>query len=237
MRIIFLLFLSFSLINCQSERKKENKISLINLSKLEKVQKIELEENFTDSTEIGLKRKFKINLKKYRSPDSVYVEINLYKKAVTNWIKVQRFEFLKDGVLSCDPKIEDFNNDGFNDFTFQSSIAGRGANTIRKLFIFDKEKLKFIKNSENFPNIRYNKELNCIDAFRVYAGSQTAFAKIEKDSLREFANVEIYDDTLKVKYISKNGKEKLLKIEKYENGYFHRFKNYKPLIEDVEYNK
>jgi hypothetical protein len=73
MRNIFLLFLSFSLINCQSERKKENKISLINLSKVEKVQKIELEENFTDSTEIGLKRKFKINLKKYRSPDSVYV--------------------------------------------------------------------------------------------------------------------------------------------------------------------
>lgn len=162
----------------------------------------------------------------------------MFKKQNSKWHIIQSFEFLKDGILSCDPEITDFNNDGFNDLTFQSSIAGRGANTIRKLFIFERNsgKLKFIKNSENFPNIRYNKELNCIDAFRVYGGAQTAFAKIENDTLREFANIEIYNDTLKVKIIDKNGKEKLLKIEKYKKEYFHRFKNFLPLIENKEYN-
>jgi hypothetical protein len=230
--ILFILFFS----GCKNEKKAENNDSLTRLKIEKKVLKNELEESFKDSTKIGLKGEYKIDLKKFRSSDSVYVEIKLYKKQKSKWTIIQSLEFVKDGILSCDPEIKDFNNDGLNDFTFQSSIAGRGANIIRKLFVFEKEsgKLKFIKNSENFPNIRYNIELDCIDAFRVYGGAQTAFAKIEKDTLREFANVEIYDDTIQIKIIDKSGKEKLLKNEKYEGGYFHRFKNYKPLIENVD---
>lgn len=239
MKNSYLILLVFIFIGCKNENRLDNQKPFTKTNKIEKGHKTELEEHFIDSTKIGISGKYKIDLKKIRCKDSVYVEIKMFRKQNSKWNFIQSLEFLKDGVLSCDPEITDFNNDGLNDLTFQSSIAGRGANTIRKLLIFEKEsgKLKFIKNSENFPNIRYNKELNCIDAFRVYFGSQTAFAKIENDTLREFANVEIYEDTIKVRIIDKRGKEKLLKIKKYEKGYFHRFKNYKPLIEDEEYNK
>lgn len=233
MKNLYLILLVIIFLSCKNENKLKIKKSSKRVTKIEEVQKTELEENFIDSTRIGVKGKFKIDLKKFRSKDSVYVEIKLFEKQKSEWIIVQNLEFLKDGILSCDPEISDFNNDGLNDFTFQSAVAGRGANIIRKLLIFDKKKsnLIFIKNSENFPNMRYNRELDCIDAFRVFGGSNSAFAKIEKDSLWEFANVNLFNDTIKITVIDKKGNEKLLKNEKYKDGSFHRYKNYKPLIE------
>lgn len=192
-----------------------------------------LEEEYIDSLKIGIKGENKIELKKFRSIDSVYVEIKFFEKKNSKWLLKQNFHFSKDGVLSCDVKYEDFNSDNLNDFTFKSSIAARGANIIRKLFIFDKKtrNLKFIKNSEEFPNLRYNEDLDCIDAFRVYGGTQTAFAKIEGDSLREFANVELFEKRIIIKVIDKKGIEKILRNEKFDKGSYIRFKNYSPLLE------
>jgi len=224
--IIFALFVS---ICCT--KKTENKTSNENL-KIAK-NNTELEEEYIDSLKIGVSGYYKIDFKKFRSNDSVYVDIKFYEKNNSKWNLKQNFHFLKDGVLNCNVEFKDFNNDKLNDFTFQSSIAGRGANIIRKLFIFDKKtgKLIFIRNSEDFPNLRYNKELDCVDAFRVYGGTQSAFAKIEKDSLREFANVELFEERIIINTIDKNGKEKNIKNEKFEEGCFIRFKNYSPLKE------
>ena len=154
------------------------------------------------------------------------------------WNINQNFTFLKDGLTDCDVEIKDFNNDGLNDMTFQSSVSARGGNVIRKLFIFDKLKreLKYIKNSENFPNLRYNKDLNCLDAFRIYGGTQTAFMKIRKDTLWEFASVELFNNRITIVEKNENGIENKIKDDKFEKDNYMRFRNYNPLIEcETEY--
>ncbi|OYQ38321.1 hypothetical protein CHU92_05680 [Flavobacterium cyanobacteriorum] len=189
------------------------------------------EEHYVDST-IGVRGKYKIDLKKFRT-DSVYVEIKLYKKDLSNWKLVQNFHFLKNGVLTCDVEIKDYNNDGLNDCTFKSSIAARGANEIKKLFIFNEKegKLTFIKNSEDFPNLQYNEDLNCIDAFRVYGGTQSVFAKIEGDSLKEYASVELFDKKITIITTAPDGSEHVIRNETYEGDSYIRFKNFSPLEE------
>uniref|UniRef100_UPI004049E3E4 hypothetical protein n=1 Tax=Flavobacterium sp. TaxID=239 RepID=UPI004049E3E4 len=234
MKKSYLVILVFMFFGCKNNL-KNNELS--KLTGVENIQKIKLEESFVDSLKIGVKGAYKINLNQFRTSDSVFVEIKLFEKQKLEWVLKQKLEFLKDGITSSNPEITDFNNDGFGDLAFQSSISARSTNVIRKLLIFQKEsgKLLFIKNAEYFPSFRYNKELNCIDAIRVYNGTQSLFAIIENDTLREFANVEIYQDTLKIIVIDKAGKQKLLKKEKYENGFLHRFINYSPLVEDKDY--
>ncbi len=230
--LYLLMFLQFIIVACNNGKKTEKRLSTKTIEK--KIDKPLIEEELIDSTQIGVSGKYKIDLKKIRSSDSVYVDIKFFERENSKWKLKQELHFLKDGVLSCDFKFEDFNNDKLNDFTFQSSIAARGANVIRKLFIFDKTngKLTFIKNSEEFPNLRYNKDLDCIDAFRVYGGTQSVFAKIKKDSLKEFANVELFDERIIIKTIDINGNEKTIKNEKYKSKESYvRFKNYSPLKE------
>lgn len=144
---------------------------------------------------------------------------------------------MKDGITNCEVKILDFNNDEAKDLTFKSSVAARGANEIRKLFIFDKKnnKLILMKNSDNYPNLEYNKVLDCIDSWMVYGGTSTVFLKIEKDSLREFAGVSLFDEERKIYIIDKKWKQKTIKKEIVKNlEVYTRFKNYRPLIENTE---
>jgi hypothetical protein len=228
MKYILISILIF-LIGChEKDNHKTKSVELTN-----NLIKIEPEEHYVDSTNIGLPNKYKIELKKFRTEDSVFVKIEFYEKQKSKWILKQHLQSSKDGIISCDPKISDFNNDGFNDFTFKSSVAARGANEIRNLYIFNAKngQLQFIKNSTYFPNMRYNNVLDCIDAFRVYGGCQTAFAKLESDSLREFANVELFDKRIIITTIDKGGKTKEIKNEKFNDESFIRFSNYKPLKE------
>jgi hypothetical protein len=75
----------------------------------------------------------------------------------------------------------------------------------------------------------YNKKLNCIDAFLVHGGSTTVFLKIEKDSLREFASVNL-DDKINIQLIDKNGNRRyLIKNKKNTFDLYTRFKNFSPL--------
>ena len=232
-KIFFILIILFFTFGCK-EKNAEKQTEL--KRKIETNNKIETlvpEEEFIDSLKIGLKGQFKLDIKKYRSLDSVFVKIIFFEKINGKWNINQNLTFLKDGVTDCDVEIKDFNNDGLNDMTFQSSVAARGGNVIRKLFIFDKLKreLKYIKNSENFPNIRYNKELNCLDAFRIYGGTQTAFMRIRKDTLWEFASVELFDNRITIIETNENGKETIIKDDKFEKDNYMRFKNYNTLIE------
>lgn len=206
--------------------KKPQPVVLVNKSLSNKA-----EEHYVDST-IGVRGRYKIDLKKFRT-DSIYVEIKLYKKDSSKWKLVQNFNFLKDGILACDIEIKDYNNDGLNDCTFKSAIAARGANEIKKLFIFNEKegKLTFIKNSEDFPNLQYNEDLNCIDAFRVFGGTQSVFAKIEGDSLKEFASVELFDKKITIITTAPDGSENIIRNETYKGDTYKRFKNFSPLEE------
>jgi len=237
--ILFFLLLIFGCNNPKEKKslilvkKEDNKI--VKKDSVKEINEIVLRESFVDSTTIGIKGKYKVELYSYNNMDSTYVEIKLSEKQSNHWLQKQKIVLPKDGVVSCDPKTIDFNNDKLNDFTFKSSIAARGANEIRTLLIFEKTtgKLKLITNSNNYPNLQYNEVLNCIDAWMVYAGSSTVFLKINHDSLREFAGVELYDGYREIYLVDKKGKHKTLKKEKIKDSeVYTRFKNFNPLIEN-----
>ena len=238
---ILLLFFFFALFNCKENIHLKSKgvqkdIVLNQASKnSDSTQHIVIsngvEEEFIDSLNVGIRGKFKVDFKKFRS-DSVYVVLKFYEKKNTKWILKQDLIFEKDGIISCDVQLEDFNNDGLNDLTFKSNVAARGANEIRKLLFFDKKKgkLNVIRNSDSYPNLRYNKKLNCIDSQAFYAGSTTYFLKIEKDSLREFASISSLDESLEINLIDKKGNRKLLERHSIDHeDVYIRYSNYKPL--------
>ena len=133
-------------------------------------------------------------------------------------------------IMGFEPNISDFTNDGFNDITFISGTAARGANEIRRLFVYDGQKKELIPiiNSEDYPNMLYNKELDCIDAFLVYGGCSTVFLNISGDRLKEFARVDL-SDGLTVTVIDKKGKEKIILKDKTNEAGYIRYKRFKPL--------
>ena len=244
---LVLFFLMFGCSKKTEEQPKSKITKSVNVDNTKKKIEVEkdttetiLEEILIDSTQIGIKGKFKLSIEQFRNNDSVSVEINLSEKINDKWILKQKLEYLKDVITNCDAKIQDFNNDGAKDLTFQSSVAARGANEVRKLLIFDKKKNELIlmKNSENYPNLEYNEVLDCVDSWMVYGGTSTVFLKIEKDSLREFAGVSLFDEEREIYLVDKKGKQKTIKKEIVKDlEVYTRFKNYNPLIENSEAEK
>jgi len=188
-----------------------------------------------DSIHIGRRGKNKVELSFYENADSAYVVIHFYSKSNENqWILKQEFLFERAIVPDkCNMQIKDFNNDGLNDMTFVSMTAARGANNVRKLFIYDKhaDTLICMKNSEDYCNMLYNRHLNCITAFLFYGCNSTEFLHIQGDSLKRFASVELCGDgTLTVSEYDKFDNQTIIKEEtncKFEQ--YTRFTNYKPL--------
>lgn len=243
-----LYFLSFALIlsiaSCQNspnqttnEPAKENLNSAV-VSKTEKYKSDEpkLVESFSDDEKIGNPRKNKIEITNLKKAEGNFKNSNIalikFYSLDSNkeWKLQQTFEFEKDDITDIDPVLEDFNNDGYKDITYVSDVAARGANEVRKLFIYDKMKdeLVLIKNSENYPNMLYNKQLNCIDAWLFHGGTSTVFLKIDGNMLKEFASVHT-DSHRTIYVIDENGQQKLLKKEEInEDEIYQRYKNYNP---------
>ena len=197
---------------------------------------------FVDSLNIGVKGKCKIELIKHRVYDDIFVIIKFYIKGSNTtkdpeyWMNTNTYSYETTAMMGFEPVISDFNNDNFNDITFISGTAARGANEVRRLFICDNQNknLVSIVNSEDYPNMLYNKKLDCIDAFLVYGGCSTIFLNIEGDSLKMFASVEL-SDGLTVKTYDKNGNDKIIKEDKTNKAGYIRYQNYNPLIEYNSY--
>ena len=200
--------------------------------------KTEILETFVDSLNIGEKGRCKVELIKHKVYDDNFVIIKFYTKVRYTtkdpevWMNANTYCYETNAMMGFEPNISDFNNDNFKDITFISGSAARGANEVRRLCIYDNQNSELISivNSQDYPNMLYNKELNCIDAFIVTGGTSTHFLRIKKDSLIEFASVH-NDNNRSVYEIDKFGKEKLLRkdtIIDNENLYV-RYKNYKPL--------
>ncbi|HEY5750518.1 MAG TPA: hypothetical protein VIU12_30860 [Chryseolinea sp.] len=190
----------------------------------------QLEEFYVDSLSVGRKSFNKIEISKYRAVDSVYVIIKFYSKQHYRWELKNDFRFEKDGIRSCDPQFTDFNNDKLNDVTYVANVGGRpGSNEMRRLFIYDvrDDKLVSVKNSLDYPNMLYNKKLNCIDAFLIYAGSLTVFLKISGDSLKPFAEVQLFDG-LTVTTYDKNGNEKIILRDTTKEADYIRYQTFNP---------
>ncbi|MFM9904658.1 MAG: hypothetical protein ACKVQJ_08825 [Pyrinomonadaceae bacterium] len=148
------------------------------------------------------------------------------------WELKQTLEIADDAIDQADPKFRDFNGDGLKDLTFISGIAARGANKIRTLLIYDKisDKLVHIENSAEYPNIAYNKKLKCVDAFRVYGGTATDFAKIEGNRLHTFAIVENFDGYRTVTVYDRNGQGKVIsRIKISDDDLYTRYSNFRPV--------
>jgi len=239
MKLYILTFLIF-LISCSIKQSKKDNNNIQVTQPLEKVESdtlspnAEIIETFTDSLNIGEKGNCKIEIIKHRVFDDTYVIIKFYTKGPAYWCIQNTYLYECDGLMGLDPYISDFNNDKFNDLTFISATAARSANEVRRLFIYDaqEKKLFSILNSQDYPNMQYNKKLDCIDAFLVHGGSTTVFAKIIGDSLKEFARVN-NDNNRTVYEIDKSGKEKLIRKDTITDlsKVYVRYKNYKPLEE------
>ncbi|WP_426480868.1 XAC2610-related protein [Chryseobacterium sp. R2ACT005] len=203
------------------------------------------EEKFVDSLNVGRKGKTKVEIEKFRHVKNgdVFVTLNFYdlkdiwvetKGSIFHtWELKNSFKFIKDGVTGLDVQISDFNNDGFNDMTYQSGIAGRGGNIVMTLFLYEPKNKDFIhiKNSDNYPNLSFNSKLNCINSVILTGSTTTAFLKIKKDSLDEFARVDV-SDKIVVEEKDSTGKFKIIEEKLFkgkDDDFYKIFRNYKPL--------
>jgi hypothetical protein len=238
MRLIQIIFLSI-LFSCNTKQDAGNSIDKsekveISIPQNQKVESstTEILETFVDSSNIGNKGFCKIELIKHRVYDDNFVIIKFYIKRVNNWYLENTYSYETNAEMDFQPNISDFNNDKFNDITFISGTAARGANEVRRLFIYDDDNQKLISivNSQDYPNLEFNTLLNCIDAFMIHGGSTTEFARIAGDSLKTFASVENNVDYHIVYTYDKMGNYKeLYKVP--SKDVYVRHKNYKPLIE------
>ncbi len=191
----------------------------------------EFSESFTNSSHIGRRGKNKVEIHCFDRGNGMIAEIKFYSRSRHgDWEQKQSFEFDKDTLTPCEPKVEDFNNDGLKDLTYISSVAARGSNEVRTLFIYDKaeDKLVHIKNSERFPNIGFNKKLKCIDAWLFHGATTTVFLKLEGDTLQEFASVDTGLDRV-VTVTDKDGKSRVLSRKKmHEDDIYTRYSDYDP---------
>jgi hypothetical protein len=244
MKYLIILFSAFFLVNCnritKQDVEKSETIEPKVLTEKNNTPKIENNnplidtlEIFKDSLSFGNKKKSKIIITKIGNEDRTFVNIYLFKKHENRWNISDSLTLDNINFPELNSEIKDFNNDGFNDIIFTSGTAARGANNVQTLILYDSnDKLKWIRNSEYYPNLMYNSKLKCVDALIFTGGLTTVFLKIEKDSLKEFANVDQRDGRIVVETIDEKGKRVEIKntIDKTEND-FKRFINFNPLEE------
>ena len=193
----------------------------------------QLKDYFADSLRIGKKGHNKIQVAQYSTGDSNYVTISFFSKQQDQWQLKNEYQFEKNSEIDCQTQLSDFNNDSFNDMTYISNAAARGANEVRRLLIYDnkKDQLIALKNGEQ-PNIGYNKKLKCIDAFAIHGGCTTIFFRIKGDSLVELASIDLSPEGLTITEYDKHGNGKVIRndttITLITEG-FMRYSNYKPL--------
>lgn len=188
-------------------------------------------EYFTDSSRIGRRGKNKVELRCFDNGEGKVAEIRFYSRFRSGlWTPKQFFRFDHDNLLGCEPEIKDFNNDGLKDLTYRSSVAARGANEVRTLFVYNskEDELVHIKNSEDFPNLDYNKKLRCIDAWLFHGATTTVFLRLEGDTLREFASVDTGLERV-VTVTNKGGFKRVLSRKKMHPDHIYtRYSSYAP---------
>lgn len=188
---------------------------------------------FTDNKDVINKGQFKIEVRQENNlPRLSLVKFKLFRKKNKKWHLVQNHSFTKEKGFYLDVTLdEDLNNDGYNDMKISYAQAARGANEVCKLFIFNPKTNAFIDvvNSQEYPNLHYNKKLNNINSNIFYGGNGTVFLKLVKNRLKELAYVYYGNDSAYI-YKVKDGKRILLKKQSYETedaAVF--FENYHPL--------
>ena len=182
---------------------------------------LEPEESYIDDSKIGRPGKNRLEIQRFVRVKNTIIVIRLFSRGrgkewrLKQTIKLERPNYPHELELH----FKDFNSDGRNDFTFVSAVAARGANEVRTLFTYDRnrDELVHIKNSENYPNMVYNKRLDCIDAWLFHGATTIVFLRIDGDRLREFASVDTGLEEV-ITVIGKDGREKVVRREKMKEG-------------------
>lgn len=195
-------------------------------------------ETFVDDSSIGRpnRNKVKLEILEGNGSDTANRPLNVariefYSKTPANeWKLQQTLKLETHALMEAQPEIKDFNNDGLNDITFVSNTAARGANEVRTLLIFDKntDSLVHIKNSEDYPNLAYNKTLKCIDSWMFHGATTTVFLKLDGDMLEEFAWVSTGGELI-VEIIGKDGERKEIGRQKMSpDDVYTRYETFRP---------
>lgn len=194
--------------------------------------KIDTMATFVDSTNIASCSSNKIYLARVVIDDTISkVLVRFYSKKGNEWQLKYAFEEEQWSGNELMQEITDFNNDGYKDVTYLTGTGARGGNLIMNLFIYDKrgDSLIYVTNSNEYPNLYYNKETNSINSYILTGGNETVFMRLNNNKLQPFASV-YQDDYVTVSVYDSTGQSKVLYIDsmnKYD--FFARFTNYKPL--------
>lgn len=190
-------------------------------------------EHFENNTEIGvgLKNKLEMNYYQLKKDSSLHVLIEFYTKAGRDWNLKSTYYLEAEDKFPSYPRVEDINGDGYLDFSYKSIRPVRGANQVRKYFIYDSinDDLIYLKNSDEYPNLAYNATLKCLDALLYYGGSAQPFLKIEGDSLVPFAWIHL-GDGIKIVELDDQGNETILREDSINPlGIYERYNDYRDL--------
>lgn len=225
------IYLIISILVLSCTKKTESKI--LQKPKEKSLVVVDTLDFFSDSLKFGVKKKNRIDIFKVGLQDSTIIKVFLFEKNKKTWQLKDSLVLNGTRIEDLKTEIKDFNNDNFNDVIFTSGMAGRGGNVVQILILYSpKDKaLKWIKNSESYPNLMYNKKLDCVDALILTGGETTYFLKIKNDSLKEFANVDHRDGNIIAEILDENGKWKEIKRIKNQSQDMKRFINYNPIEE------
>ncbi|WP_147275685.1 hypothetical protein [Adhaeribacter pallidiroseus] len=196
-----------------------------------KIVSVDTLEFFKDTISFGQRNNNKIEVYKIGTDENTIAKICLYEKNKNQWRLKDSLILEAVRINELEPEIKDFNNDNFNDIIFTTGMAARGGNIVQTLILYspNNKSLKWIKNSESYPNLLYNKKLDCIDALILTGGQTTYFLKIENDSLKEFAKVDQRDGRIIAEIL--DVKREWKEIENIEDTpeSFDRFINFNPI--------
>lgn len=230
MKHIFLLLLLSFVFSCSTKETKKVQQTNHNVSKQQKIDTVAV---FVDSINIAIPKRSKVWLASILIDDSIpKTFVRLYSKENNTWKLNYSFEDEHWSGDVMDPEVADFNNDGYKDFKYLKGTGARGGNGINNLFIYDKkgDSLAYVLNSNDYPNLYFNKETNCVNSYILTGGNETVFMRLDSNKLKPFASIFQYDKEVTVTEYGDDGKEKVIRVDtsgKYEE--FARFTNYKPL--------
>ncbi|MFA7325112.1 MAG: hypothetical protein WC121_00465 [Candidatus Kapaibacterium sp.] len=192
-------------------------------------------ESFVDSISINQNLSFKVEFLRYGlKPDKDHwVKIIFLKKEINYWEEVFRFESERNQTHINFPKLEDFNSDGFLDFSYVPFLAAKGANELRELFVFDSVSNNFIhiKNSSDYPNLKYNVEFDNYTGWAFHGGTTQYFLSLEVDTLIELASIDINGFERGLTIYDRNGEVSFSKFDSIQEEGFPFYKNYDPIEE------
>ncbi|OXA75024.1 hypothetical protein [Flavobacterium frigidimaris] len=224
-----IIYLTTILLIISCSNKTETKI--LQKSKTEKLVIVDTLEFFADSINFGERQKNKIKVYKIGTEENTIAKVYLYEKRKNQWKLKDSLILEAVRINDLETEVKDFNNDNFKDIIFTTGMAARGGNIVQTLILYSPKtkSLNWIKNSESYPNLMYNKKLDCIDACILTGGQTTYFLKIEKDTLREFANVDQRDGRIIAEIRDPNGKWIEIENIKDEPESLDRFINFNPI--------